>query len=103
MPTQDGDGLVNVNDLLSLLSGACLPTFRMPSGCGSQRSLTPVLLLVWTGFGGTDAANDVNSDGNVDVNDLLQLLLGLRHRRLRRCRASRSPEWCPDSGPSCAA
>lgn len=42
----DADGLVNVNDLLSLLSG----------------------------FGGTDPSNDVNSDGVVDVNDLLQLL-----------------------------
>jgi hypothetical protein len=42
----DGDGLVNVNDLLSLLSG----------------------------FGGSDASSDVNGDGVVDVNDLLQLL-----------------------------
>jgi hypothetical protein len=46
LPTQDGDGNVNVNDLLNLLSG----------------------------FGGTDPGTDVNGDGLVDVNDLLQLL-----------------------------
>ncbi len=67
----NGDGTVNVNDLLSLLS-------KMSDGHSVQESPAPSpveqLLAAW---GSSDPAHDLDGDGTVGVNDLLSLLAGL--------------------------
>lgn len=74
----NGDGVIDVNDLLGVLSG----------------------------FGGTGAdGSDINSDGSVDVNDLLGVLSDFGGTPACEPAAGQvepapaAPLWCPDSPP----